>query len=138
MINKKKRKCVSSRATDEKKETASTTIKMKLNTLFKKHREDELLSPVSLSLLNIIDCTCENMSRIQFLASDLANFHLLRLLNQGLQLPKLNQTFFGRCCIIVTDTWRKNQDVELKNSFLLFRALYPNYLGLETPILANL
>jgi hypothetical protein len=53
------------------------------------------------------------MSRVQFLASDLLNFHWTRLLDEGKELPLLVQSFVLKCCTIVTDTKQMNKDVEL-------------------------
>jgi len=98
---------------------------MRLNSLV---TTDSFLNPFHVAFLNVIESTVDNLSRIQFLASDLINFHLLRLLTLNLPLPTFNQTFFGRCCIIVTDTARDNKDSELLESFNQFRSLYPDYV----------
>ena len=92
-------------------------------------------------LLQTIQHTVKQISRIQFLASDLINFHYTRLLEEGLvlplkerkELPVLNQSFLLKCCIIVTDTKSENRDAELVESFNRFESLYAfpenEYLG---------
>ena len=54
-----------------------------------------------IKVLNII--SVDNLTLVQQLASDLLNYHLLRLLREDIPLPELDQTFFGRVCTIVTD-----------------------------------
>ena len=105
-------------------ETASTSIKMKLNTIMSK---DTFLAPFRSNFLVAIDHTVRNMSRIQYLGSEFANFHLLRLIEHDLPLPELNQCFFGRCCAVITDTQRVNLDPEIINSFAQFSLLRPSF-----------
>ena len=106
----KKRACV----VGKQNEQISTSIKMKLNSILR----DRLVYAH-------IDKIVNNISRIQYLASHFINFHLLRLLTEKISLPVLNQTFFSRCCIIVTDTKKRNLDLELISSFAQFSLLYP-------------
>jgi len=65
------------------------------------------------------------MSRIQFLSSDLLNYHWVSLLNEGKELPLLKQSFTLKCCTIVTDTKNDNEDPELALSFSKYRVLFP-------------
>ena len=100
-----------------------TTIKLKLKTLLVVHSTNESFDK---SFKHHIQHVVDNLTLVQQLASDLLNYHLLRLLREDIPLPELDQTFFGRVCTIVTDTNRDNKDGELSNSFQHLRALNPD------------
>ena len=85
-----------------------TTIKLKLKTLLVVHSTNESFDK---SFKHHIQHFVDNLTLVQQLASDLLNYHLLRLLREDIPLPELDQTSFGHVCTIVTDTNRDNKNV---------------------------
>ena len=60
----------------------------------------------------------------------LANLHVLRMCEAGLQLPKLDTTFWNRCSAVSTATggsfrYNPNKDPELTTSLALYDNSYP-------------
>ena len=124
-LKKEKKRVVQKVSSDEHTDDGNmTTVKMRFNTSLKK---DDYLRPFKKEFMERVNFIAQNMSLIHYLASHLLNFHLARLLQNDIELPTFNQTFFGRCCIIVTDTTRKNADEELGISFHEFKSLHDNY-----------
>ena len=70
-----------------------------------------------------------NANKIMFEAYSLANIHIIRLINENKQIPKLNQSFFQHCCHFVSDMYeRKNNkpdNNELNISYNLYSSCRP-------------
>ena len=88
-FNNKKTKLVSNEA--------MTTIKMKLTTIL-------VQSELTTSFQHCLCSTVDNLTRVQFLASHILNYHLLRLIEEELNLSEFDLSFFQIVCTIVTDT----------------------------------
>jgi len=82
--NNKKTKLISSEA--------MTTIKMKLTTIL-------VQSELTTSFQHCLCSTVDNLTRVQFLASHLLNYHLLRLIEEELNLPEFDLSFFQKFAI---------------------------------------
>ena len=59
-----------------------------------------------------------NANKIMFEAYCFANMHVLKCLDEGKEIPKLNQAFFQSCCAIVS-TFNNRKEMEQKNKDLM-------------------
>lgn len=80
-------------------------------------------------LFETLSCT---LSRIVFEGYLLANYHVLRFIDEGKgqALPKLNHSFFNSCCLLVTNSKGAGSE-ELKASADQYRLLRPG--GWDVP-----
>lgn len=69
----------------------------------------------------------DKMNKIKYEAYLLANFHILRIINHNLEIPKLDQTFFKRTCNLVSSFEKRKtnpcKDIELDKSSKMFLEL---------------
>jgi hypothetical protein len=64
----------------------------------------------------------ENCSRLAFEVYELANLHVVKLLRSNESIPSLNQSFFVKCCYLVSEMYRRkpknvNIDPSLGNTY---------------------
>jgi transposase len=103
-----------------------SVVKCKLKTAVRK-------SPLKEPFLRLVSYVVENMNKIMFEAYMLLDYHVTRCMEEGLDLPKLCQTFYGQCCSAVTDTANAVEDPELKISMEQFRLIRSKLLFYTIP-----
>ena len=75
-----------------------------------------------------IETIVMNMNKIAFEAYHVANLHILRCLENNIQLPSIDQNFFYRCCagVVCPDLRPDVGDTELNTSLALLKAQRPD------------
>src|SRR5437868_5612780 len=72
-----------------------------------------------------------NVNKIMFEAYAFANLHILRLIEEGKPIPKLNQSFFYVCCTYVSEVKnqkeREKKDKELNITFENYQRCRPKF-----------
>ena len=96
------------------------TIQMKLNKI--------LYDPFSKEISSLLDNTSYKISLIVYEAYLLANFHFVRMLREGKDLPELTQSFFASCCYLVAELATKagQSQPNLRDSAEQYRLTRPN------------
>lgn len=94
-----------------------SNVPMKLKTLLRPFYRNEIA--------RLIDDCAYNMSRIRFEAWILADMHVLRMMQEGKELPKMNSSFFKSCCVNVSQTKRGGGDEELRETTEVYKTLRP-------------
>jgi hypothetical protein len=114
----KKRRGKSNEQKEHDKNHVYSTIQIKLNSVL----QSNFRQPIHEIFSNV----SSNISRITFEAYLLANLHVIRLIEEGKDLPTLNQSFFYSCCSLITDSTRNVGTDELNMSFDQYEKLRPS------------
>ena len=75
-----------------------------------------------------IDSICRNLNKMALEAHNFANLHILRLLDEGIELPELSQAWFYSCCAAVsgnTNAVFELQDPEMRVTRKLYDSCKP-------------
>ena len=116
---KKKRRGKSEAKVEYNKLHSYSSVPMKLNAIL------DMESIIGKKVFELLNAVSFNMTRIAHDAHILADLHLRRLIGSKKEIPKLSQTFFKRCCTLVSDSSSSYDDAELMASAVEFYSLRP-------------
>jgi hypothetical protein len=98
-------------------------VNVKLNSIW--NPEFVALEPTFHAFVDALDGVVLNWNKIALEAWLFANYHMLRLVREGIPLPKLDQSFFEACCRVVTEGSRERKEEDIRISFDRYRAMRP-------------